>query len=113
LQPLSIGKIFVCFICFSAYLLLDRGAEVNASPAKIGGRTSFEGAAEHDRIDVLQLLLNAGAQIIGPGDKQYGRARKLASKNGHIAARCLLESCHAQRLKEFVDWDVMATDTGV
>jgi Ankyrin repeats (3 copies) len=95
-----------------AYLLLDRGAEVNASPAKIGGRTALEGAAEHGRIDVLQLLLNAGAQIIGAGDEQYERARKLASKNGHIAARRLLESCHAQRLEAFVDWDMMATDAG-
>jgi ankyrin repeat protein len=75
-----------------AYLLLERGAEVNASPAKIGGRTALEGAAEHGRIDVLQLLLNAGAQVIGPGGEQYERAREFASKNGHIAARRLLES---------------------
>jgi ankyrin repeat protein len=95
-----------------AYLLLERGAEVNAPPAKVGGRTALEGAAEHGRIDVLQLLLNAGAQIIGPGGEQYERAREFASKNGHIAARRLLESYNAQWLENFVGWDLMATDVG-
>ena len=95
-----------------AYLLLERGAEVNASPAKIGGRTALEGAAEHSRIDVLQLLLNAGAQVIGPGGEQYERAREFASKNGHIAARRLLESSKGQWLEDFVDWDLMSTDMG-
>jgi ankyrin repeat protein len=95
-----------------AYLLLERGAEVNASPAKIGGRTALEGAAEHGRIDVLQLLLNAGAQVIGPGGEQYERAREFASKNGHIAARRLLESYKGQWLGDFVDWDLTSTDVG-
>lgn len=95
-----------------ALLLLERGAEVNAPPAKIGGRTALEGAAEHGRIDVLQLLLNAGAQVIGPGGEQYERAREFASKNGHIAARRLLESYKGQGLEDFVGWDLMSTDVG-
>jgi len=95
-----------------AYLLLERGADVNASPAKIGGRTALEGAAEHGRIDVLQLLLNAGAQVIGPGGEQYERAREFASKNGHIAARRLLESYKGQGPEDFVGWDLMSTDVG-
>jgi ankyrin repeat protein len=96
-----------------AYLLLERGAEVNAPPAKVGGRTALEGAAEHGRIDVLQLLLNAGAQVMGPGGEQYERARELASRNGHIAARRLLESYNAQRLENFAGWDLMSTDVGI
>lgn len=95
-----------------AYSLLERGAEVNASPAKIGGRTALEGAAEHGRIDMLTLLLQAGAQIIGPGGEQYERAREFATKNGHIAARHLLESYKAQWLGGFGDWDPMAIDVG-
>lgn len=95
-----------------AHLLLERGAEVNAPPAKIGGRTALEGAAEHGRIDVLQLLLNAGAQVIGPGGEQYERAREFASKNGHIAARRLLESYKGQWFEGFVGWDLMSTDVG-
>jgi len=95
-----------------ACLLLEKGAEVNASPAKVGGRTALEGAAEHGRIDMLQLLLSAGALIIGPDGQQYERAREFASKNGHMAARRLLESYNAQWLEEFARWGLMATDLG-
>jgi ankyrin repeat protein len=86
-----------------AYVLLERGAEVNALPAKVEGRTALEGAAEHGRIDVLQLLLSAGAQITGPDGEQYERARELATKNGHIAARHLLESHKARWAEVVVD----------
>jgi ankyrin repeat protein len=96
-----------------ACLLLERGAEINAEPAKIGGRTALEGAAEHGRIDMLQLLLSAGALIVGPGAKQYERARELATENGYIAARRLLESYHTQLLEGFASWDRMATNLGV
>jgi ankyrin repeat protein len=96
-----------------AYLLLERGAEVNAPPAKVGGRTALEGAAEHGRIDVLQLLLDAGAQTIGPSGEQYERAREFASKNGHIAARRLLESYNSQWLENLVGWDLISTDVGI
>jgi ankyrin repeat protein len=96
-----------------ACLLLERGAEINAEPAKISGRTALEGAAEHGRIDMLQLLLSAGALIIGPGAEQYERARKLATENGYIAARRLLESYHSQLSEGFAGWDGMTTDVGV
>lgn len=76
-------------------LLLERGADIDVLPAKVEGRTALEGAAEHGRIDVLQFLLNAGAQTTGPGAKQYERAKNFASQNGHIAARHLLESYRA------------------
>lgn len=72
-------------------LLLGRGADVDALPAKVEGRMAFEGAAEHGRIDVLQFFLNSRAQTTGPGAKQYERARNFASQNGHIAAWHLLE----------------------
>src|SRR5206468_3270220 len=49
------------------------------------------------RIDMLQLLLNAGAKIEGEGQAQYERAVKLATENGHKAARRLLQSSHAQK----------------
>jgi ankyrin repeat protein len=96
-----------------AYLLLERGADVNAEPAKTGGRTALEGAAEHGRIDMLQLLLNAGALIVGPGAEQYEIARKLATRNVHIAARRLLESYHAQLSEGLAGWYPMAIDAGV
>jgi len=41
--------------------LLDSGADVNAAGCFHFGRTALEGAAEHGRIDILQLLLNEGA----------------------------------------------------
>ncbi|KAK5049042.1 hypothetical protein LTR84_005464 [Exophiala bonariae] len=80
-----------------AVVMVEKGADINAAPAKVGGRTALEGAAEHGRIDMLQFLLNAGAQVKGPGSRQYERARSFASENGHIAARRLLERHHSQQ----------------
>ncbi|OCL09079.1 hypothetical protein AOQ84DRAFT_269706, partial [Glonium stellatum] len=64
-------------------LLLNHGADVNAAPARFGGRTALEGAAEHGRVDVLRLLLSAGACIDGPvGHKHYQSALRFATKQG-------------------------------
>ncbi|OAL18764.1 hypothetical protein AYO20_11710 [Fonsecaea nubica] len=91
-----------------ACLLLNKGAEIDALPAKVDGKTALEGASEYGRIDMVQLLLNAGAQVVGPGSQQYERARQLASSNGHIAVRRLLEANHAQQLNALSD--LIATD---
>lgn len=45
---------------------------------------------------MVQFLLNAGAQVIGSGSKQYERAVKLAAGNGHRAVRRLLEEAHSE-----------------
>ncbi|KAH0844337.1 hypothetical protein AYO21_00809 [Fonsecaea monophora] len=91
-----------------ACLLLNKGAEIDALPAKVDGKTALEGASEDGRIDMVQLLLNGGAQVVGPGSRQYERARQLASSNGHIAVRRLLEANHAQQLNALSD--LIATD---
>ncbi|KAF4440928.1 ankyrin repeat-containing protein, partial [Fusarium austroafricanum] len=57
-----------------AHLLLENGADTNAAPANIKGRTALEGAAEHGRIDIVQLLNNAGADISEAGQGQYRSA---------------------------------------
>jgi ankyrin repeat protein len=77
-----------------AYLLLKHGANVNAPAAEVDGRTALEGAAEHGRIDMVQLLFNAGASISEDGRSQYESAMRRASANGHHATRRLLESYH-------------------
>jgi len=41
-----------------ALLLLDAGVEMNVEPAAIDGRAALDGAAEHRRLDMVQLLLN-------------------------------------------------------
>jgi ankyrin repeat protein len=61
------------------------------------GRTALEGAAEHERIDMVQLLLDAGAAIEEDGRPQYDNALKLAARNGHMALRRLLVSYHDSR----------------
>lgn len=88
-----------------ANALLNRGAEVNAAPAPSNGRTALEGAAEYGRIDMLQLLIDAGATVTGDGQAQYDRAVELASKNGHNAARNLLNSHYARKSVE-LDFDI-------
>jgi ankyrin repeat protein len=73
-------------------VLLDAGADVNASGASEFGRTALEGAAGLGRIDMVQFLLNAGAELHGRGEKQYREAVKWASWNGHHAIRRVLEA---------------------
>lgn len=74
-----------------AKLLITRGADVNAWPSFEEGRTAVEAAAEHGRLDTVQLLLNAGAV----GDVMRGAGFKpaigLAEKNGHYAVANLLK----------------------
>ncbi|KAK1144989.1 hypothetical protein N8T08_004704 [Aspergillus melleus] len=73
--------------------LIDLDADVNAAPAILNGRTALEGAAEHGRIDMLGLLLNEGALLVGDyGERQYRRAVELAEKNGQHAAARLVQS---------------------
>ena len=72
--------------------LLDLGADVNQAPAIENGRTALEGAAEYGRIDMLQMLLNEGALVVGEYEDQYLTAVKLAEERGHYAAARLLRS---------------------
>ncbi|KAL2850240.1 ankyrin repeat-containing domain protein [Aspergillus pseudoustus] len=73
--------------------LINLHANVNAPAAEDEGRTALEGAAEYGRIDMLQLLLDEGALVVGEfGEHQYAEAVFLARGNGHYAAARLLES---------------------
>ena len=74
-----------------ADLLVKKDADVNAAPAKIDCRTALEGAAEHNRIDMIRFLINAGADL-SEAHGQYERALDRALKNGHMVARRLLMS---------------------
>ena len=60
-----------------AVLLLGRGADVNAAPAQMEGRTAFEGAAEHGRIDMMFLLTQHGVDLLANDEAQYKRAIRL------------------------------------
>lgn len=64
-------------------LLSDRGADLNAEPAIKNGRTALEGAAEHGRLDMVYLLLNAGARCKREGMTGYDSSIKLAKKEAH------------------------------
>ncbi|MCJ1342795.1 hypothetical protein MMC31_000984 [Peltigera leucophlebia] len=74
-----------------ALKFLEAGADVNANAAMINGRTALDGAAEHGRLDMVQILLNAGARGDPTKAHRFGRAMKLARKNGHFAIAKLLE----------------------
>jgi ankyrin repeat protein len=64
--------------------LIQRGANVNAAPLGENGRTALEGAAEHGRLDMVQLLLNLEAEVQG------SRALQFARKEGHDGVAMLL-----------------------
>ena len=65
---------------------------MNALPSKFHGRTAIEGAAEHGRIDMVDLFLKAGANIIRPGRSSAKTPMQLAEENGHFATLELLTS---------------------
>jgi ankyrin repeat protein len=67
-------------------------ANVNAAAAQVDGRTALEAAAEYGRIDMIQFLVDAGADLSGAGDGQYECALARAYNNGHHATRRLLLS---------------------
>ncbi|KAJ5347044.1 hypothetical protein MYU51_019983 [Penicillium brevicompactum] len=71
--------------------LLEDGADVAAAPSAVSGRTAIDGAAEHGRLDILQLLLNAY------GDRPdlalvCSHAASVAEREGHIGIENFLRS---------------------
>jgi hypothetical protein len=49
---------------------------------------------------MVQLLLNAGAELSGPGNAQYRRALELASAYGHNAVGKLIKAHYERRGNE-------------
>lgn len=43
---------------------------------------------------MVQMLLNAGAEVHGEGQAQYKRALEHATRNGHLTLKKLLEEYH-------------------
>lgn len=83
-----------------AATLIEKGADVNAAGADLlddcsdaPGRTALEGAAEWDRIDMVQLLLLAGAIVSEKsefGNREYENAIKYARDEGCNAVADLI-----------------------
>jgi len=70
-----------------AELLIRRRTNVNAPAARYGGRTALDGAGEHGRVDMTQLLANNGVWLVGPA---FERALERAMKNENHAVVGLL-----------------------
>jgi hypothetical protein len=86
--------------CRIAVLLLGRGANINAAPARIEGRMAFDGAAEHGRIDMMFLLVQHGVDLLANNEAQYKRAIKYSKANGQIGAMKLVEQMYEQAIEE-------------
>jgi ankyrin repeat protein len=65
---------------------LEKGAEVNAEPAGFNGRTAFEGATEHGRIEMMVFLVENGADLLSNDRRHYRRAIQFAEENAQYAA---------------------------
>ena len=65
---------------------------MNAPGAKVHGRTALEGAAEHGRLDMIKLLLNAGAGSRRGVEGQVANAIALAREHEFFHICDLLES---------------------
>jgi ankyrin repeat protein len=72
-------------------LILEYSADFNAPACRFQGRTAFEGAAEHGRLDMLLMLYHKGVDLLSDGGTQVQRAMKFAEKNGQVAAKTLVE----------------------
>ncbi|KAF2685460.1 ankyrin, partial [Lentithecium fluviatile CBS 122367] len=81
-------------------LLLTCGADVNAARARRKGRTTFEGAAEHGRLDMLLLLQRWDVDIVSDGGEQYRNAVQFAKKNRQLAAARLVEMLYQAALNK-------------
>lgn len=79
--------------CNIAAELLEHGARLDVPPPKVDGRWPLEGAAEHGRLDMIQLLWNA--RELSPGNlgfekRQCLRAMDFARVNGHLGCQDLI-----------------------
>ncbi|KAK9419884.1 hypothetical protein SUNI508_06890 [Seiridium unicorne] len=63
-------------------LLLRNCADIRARPAKVYGRTPFEGAAEHGRLDMLKVIWDATFPE-GIGKQEASNAIHFSRMNGH------------------------------
>ena len=88
--------------------LLDLQAEVNAPASRFDGRMALEGAAEHGRLDMVQVLLNAGAGNGGRDQDQFTRAIRLARDQDFDHIADFLENYLQQNRQE--DEPVMPTE---
>jgi len=70
----------------------ELGADVNQPPALFEGRTAIEGAAEHGRLDMVQVLLNAGAVGDVLDNTGFKKDIDLARGCGHVEVAELLET---------------------
>ena len=82
--------------------LLSLGANVNAPGSTANGKTALEAAAEHGRLDMLQILFDAGAAYRRSDKGQITKAIALAKENGHKGVCDLLEA-QGNRLEKLGD----------
>ncbi|RDA94437.1 hypothetical protein CP533_2254 [Ophiocordyceps camponoti-saundersi (nom. inval.)] len=69
-----------------AELLLAAGANINALPARMDGRTALQAASEGGHLGIVEWLLANGANVRDePADDEGRTALQAASEGGHLA----------------------------
>ena len=84
----------------------------------MNGRTALEGATEHGRLDMVSMLLKAGASRGGRDQEQLSRAMDFAEENGYPYIADLLTRYASNRTlssggatcEEFFDFDLHDAD---
>ncbi|KAL8915125.1 MAG: hypothetical protein Q9172_006954 [Xanthocarpia lactea] len=68
------------------HVILEAGADINASPSTTDGRTALQQAASQGNLGFVRLLLQKGADVNSPAGKVRGvTALQAASIQGHLA----------------------------
>ena len=114
LPPTSLAKSTICLTALQeaafwgrmkiAQLLLDSGAKVNMTSGESSDNTALEWAAGECELDMVQLLINAGADDHLPLNKKYVKALREAKScydSPNLGVIALLENYREEAMEQW------------
>lgn len=73
------------------YFLIEHGADINARPAEVGGRTALQYAVMHGDLEIVLLLLSQQVDVDAPSTEKPQRwSLGLAAEHGRLAKQHII-----------------------